>query len=52
MLFRSGFNYFVKGHGLKLMFDYIRTRSDFRHANPRFGRAEFDQLLGRMQVVF
>ena len=48
----TGFNYFVKGHGLKLMFDYIRTRSDFRHANPRFGRAEFDQLLGRMQVVF
>jgi hypothetical protein len=34
------------------MVNYVHTRSDFRQANPEFGQDEFDQVLGRIQVVF
>ena len=48
----AGLNYYLKGHDLKLMFNYIHTRSDFRRTNPRLGQDRFDQLLGRIQVIF
>jgi hypothetical protein len=34
------------------MVNYIHTWSDFRQANPEFGEDEFDQFLGRVQVMF
>jgi hypothetical protein len=34
------------------MVNYIHTWSDFRHANPDFGQDEFDELLGRFQLMF
>jgi hypothetical protein len=34
------------------MVNYGHTWSDFRQANPEFGQDEFDQVLGRIQVVF
>jgi hypothetical protein len=34
------------------MVDYIHTWSDFREANPEFGQDDFDQVIGRVQVMF
>src|SRR6266566_2394805 len=48
----GGLNYYIRGDDLKLMVDYIHTWSDFRRANPEFGQDEFDQVLGRIQVMF
>ena len=45
-------NYYLRGHDLKLMANYIHTWSDFRAANPQFGRDEFDQVSLRLQVMF
>src|SRR6476661_6772792 len=48
----GGLNYYIDGNDLKLMVNYIHTWSDFRQANPEFGQDEFDQVLGRIQVMF
>jgi phosphate-selective porin OprO and OprP len=48
----GGLNYYIHGDDLKLMVNYIHTWSDFRRANPEFGQDEFDQVLGRIQVMF
>ncbi len=48
----GGLNYYIHGDDLKLMVNYIHTWSDFRQANPEFGQDEFDQVLGRIQVMF
>ena len=48
----AGVNYYLRGHDLKLMANYIHTWSDFRAANPQFGRDEFDQVSLRLQVMF
>jgi len=48
----GGLNYYIRGDNLKLMVNYIHTWSDFRQANPEFGQDEFDQVLGRIQVMF
>src|SRR5437870_6171821 len=48
----GGLNYYIRGDDLKLMVNYIHTGSDFRRANPEFGQDEFDQVLGRIQVMF
>ena len=48
----AGVNYYLRGHNLKLMANYIHTWSDFRAANPQFGRDEFDQVTLRLQVMF
>src|SRR6266851_3594360 len=48
----GGLNYYIHGDDLKLMVNYIHTWSDFRQANPEFGQDEFDQVLGRVQVMF
>jgi len=48
----GGLNYYIRGDDLKLMVNYIHTWSDFRRANPEFGQDEFDQVLGRIQVMF
>ena len=48
----GGLNYYIHGNDLKLMVNYIHTWSDFRQANPEFGQDEFDQVLGRIQVMF
>jgi len=34
------------------MVNYIHTWSDFREANPEFGKDDFDEVIGRMQVMF
>ena len=48
----GGLNYYIHGDDLKVMVNYIHTWSDFRQANPEFGQDEFDQVLGRIQVMF
>jgi len=48
----GGLNYYIHGDDLKLMVNYIHTWSDFRQANPEFGQDQFDQVLGRVQVMF
>jgi phosphate-selective porin len=48
----GGLNYYIHGDDLKLMVNYIHTWSDFREANPQFGEDQFDEVIGRVQVVF
>jgi phosphate-selective porin len=48
----GGLNYYIHGDDLKLMVNYIHTWADFRNANPEFGQDEFDEVLGRLQVMF
>ena len=48
----GGLNYYIRGHDLKLMANYIHTWSDYRESNPQYGRAEFDQVILRLQLMF
>jgi len=48
----GGLNYYIHGDDLKLMVDYIHTWSDFREANPEFGQDDFNEIIGRVQVMF
>ena len=48
----GGLNYYIHGDDLKLMVNYIHTWSDFRQANPEFGDDQFDEVIGRFQVMF
>jgi phosphate-selective porin OprO and OprP len=48
----GGLNYYIRGDDLKLMVNYIHTWSDFREANPEFGEDQFDEVIGRMQLMF
>jgi len=48
----AGLNYYIRGDNLKLMVNYIHTWSDFRAANPEFGDDQFDEVIGRMQLMF
>jgi phosphate-selective porin OprO/OprP len=50
--FTGGLNYYIHGDDLKLMVNYIHTWSDFREANPEFGEDQFDEVIGRVQVMF
>jgi hypothetical protein len=45
-------NYYIHGDDIKLMVNYIHTWSDFRAAHPEFGEDQFDELIGRIQVMF
>ncbi len=48
----GGLNYYIHGDDLKLMVNYIHTWSDFREANPQLGEDNFDEVIGRLQVMF
>jgi phosphate-selective porin len=48
----GGLNYYIRGDDLKLMVNYIHTWSDFREANPQFGKDDFDEVIGRVQLMF
>jgi len=48
----AGLNYYIRGDDLKLMVNYFHTWSDFRDANPEFGEDQFDEVIGRMQLMF
>ena len=48
----GGLNYYIRGDDLKLMVNYIHTWSDFREANPQFGQDQFDEVIGRVQLMF
>jgi phosphate-selective porin OprO and OprP len=48
----GGLNYYIHGDDLKLMVNYIHTWSDFRQANPEFGEDQFDEVIGRLQLMF
>src|SRR6059036_1313348 len=48
----GGLNYYIHGDDLKLMVNYIHTWSDFRQANPEFGEDQFDEVIGRFQLMF
>src|SRR6266536_1282472 len=48
----GGLNYYIHGDDLKLMVNYIHTWSDFREANPEFGDDQFNEVIGRVQVMF
>jgi len=48
----GGLNYYIHGDDIKLMVDYIHTWSDFREAHPEFGEDQFDEVIGRVQVMF
>src|SRR6266487_1707173 len=47
----GGLNYYIHGDDLKLMVNYFHTWSDFQ-ANPDFGEDQFDEVIGRMQLMF
>ena len=48
----GGLNYYIHGDDLKLMVNYIHTWSDFREANPHLGDDQFDEVIGRVQLMF
>ena len=48
----TGVNYYIKGDEIKLLANYVHTWSDFREANREFGKAEFDEVIVRLQVMF
>jgi phosphate-selective porin OprO and OprP len=48
----GGLNYYIRGDDLKLMLNYIHTWSDFREAHPEFGEDQFDEVIGRVQLMF
>jgi phosphate-selective porin len=48
----GGLNYYIHGDDIKLMVDYIHTWSDFREAHPEFGKDQFDEVIGRVQLMF
>src|SRR6266516_4864032 len=48
----AGLNYYIRGADLKLKVNYIHTWSDFREANPELGKDDFDEVIGRMQLMF
>ncbi len=48
----GGLNYYIHGDDLKLMLNYVHTWSDFRQANPEFGQDQFDEVIGRVQLMF
>src|SRR3954467_1112203 len=48
----AGLNYYIRGDDIKLMVNYFHTWSDFRDANPEFGKDQFDEVIGRMQLMF
>ena len=48
----GGLNYYIHGDDIKLMVDYIHTWSDFRGAHPEFGEDQFDEVIGRIQLMF
>src|SRR5882724_9391251 len=48
----GGLNYYIHGDDLKMMVNYIHTWSDFRQANPEFGEDQFNEVIGRMQLMF
>jgi phosphate-selective porin len=48
----GGLNYYIHGDDIKLMVDYIHTWSDFREAHPEFGEDQFDEVIGRVQLMF
>jgi len=52
LLHPGGLNYYIRGDDLKLMVNYIHTWSDFRQANPEFGQDQFDEVIGRLQLMF
>jgi len=48
----GGLNYYIRGDDIKVMVNYFHTWSDFRHANSEFGEDQFDEVIGRMQLMF
>ena len=48
----GGLNYYIHGDDLKLMINYIHTWSDFREANPEVGQDQFNEVIGRVQLMF
>jgi len=48
----GGLNYYIHGDDIKLMANYVHTWSDFRQANPQFGKDQFDEVLVRLQLMF
>src|SRR5438105_11013357 len=48
----GGLNYYIHGDDLKLMVNYIHTWSDFRQANHECGEDQFDEVIGRVQLMF
>src|SRR6266516_1439805 len=48
----GGLNYYIHGDDIKLMVNYIHTWSDFREAHPEFGDDQFDEVIGRVQLMF
>jgi phosphate-selective porin OprO and OprP len=48
----GGLNYYIHGNNVKVMVNYVHTWSDFREANPQFGKDQFNEVLLRLQVVF
>jgi phosphate-selective porin len=48
----GGLNYYIHGDAIKLMVNYIHTWSDFREAHPGLGDDQFDEVVGRVQVMF
>ena len=48
----GGLNYYIHGDDIKLMVNYIHTWSDYRDVHPGIGDDNFDEVIGRLQVMF
>lgn len=48
----AGVSYDIQGDSIKLMGNYIHTKSDFRAAHSQFGDDQFDEFLLRLQLMF
>jgi phosphate-selective porin OprO and OprP len=48
----GGLNCYIHGDDIKLMVNYIHTWSDFRQAHPSLGDDNFDEVIGRVQLMF
>ena len=48
----GGVNYYIKGDDIRLLANYIHTWSDFRASRPAFAKAEFDEVIVRLQLMF
>src|SRR5438270_11965128 len=46
-----GLNYYIHGHAIKLMANYVHTWSRFREAHPQFDDDNFDASILRLQLT-
>lgn len=48
----GGLNWYIFGHNVIAMLNYMHTWSDFRENHPAAGKSEFNELLLRLELYF